>query len=278
MNRQKPEKIFIFNRQGQIVLPAGLSREASLESGIDLSEQVARDFGTAINTDDNRVFTASDPDGIARFSVLLLPGNTPLDGYRSEPLRSLIHGFSYNRVLRMYHLAQWREESRFCGSCGHPNTDAGNGEYARVCPRCGRKEFPRISPAILVLIKNEQDEALLAHNNNFKNNVYSLIAGFMEAGENLENTVAREVREEVGLEVENITFVTSQSWPFPNSLMAGFEATYKSGVIQCDKKEIADAKWFSRDNLPELPGQGSVSRFIIDRWLREPVHFPEKAP
>jgi NAD+ diphosphatase len=126
-----------------------------------------------------------------------------------------------------------------------------------------------------VLIKNEHDEALLAHNNNFKDNVYSLIAGFMEAGENLENTVAREVREEVGLEIESITFVTSQNWPFPNSLMAGFEAKYKSGVIRCDTKEIADAKWFSRANLPELPAKGSVSRFIIDRWLDEAAHVSE---
>jgi NAD+ diphosphatase len=269
MNRQKTEKIFIFRRPGQMVLPAGFSLESRLGEGIAFSGRIEREF---IEGREDRLFSAADPDGNGPCSVLLLPADVPLpDNYRWEPLRSLIHGFSYNRALRMYHLAQWREESRFCGSCGHLNTDAEHGEYARVCPRCGRKEFPRISPAILVLIKNERGEALLAHNNNFKDNVYSLIAGFLEAGENLENTVMREVREEVGLEIDSVTFVTSQSWPFPNSLMVGFEAKHKSGVIRCDQKEIADAKWFSRANLPELPGKGSVSRFIIDKWLNEPA-------
>jgi NAD+ diphosphatase len=256
-----------------MVVPRGLPPGAVLEGGIGFDERIAYDFGALMR---DRLFQASDPNGREWFSGLLLPAEAPppllslLEAeYRCEPLRSLIHGFSYNQALRMYHLAQWREESRYCGRCGHPNGDADNGEYARLCPRCGRKEFPRISPAILVLIKNERDEALLAHNVNFKDNVYSLIAGFMEAGENLQNTVAREVREEVGIEVCDITFGTSQSWPFPNSLMVGFEAQYKSGVIQCDTKEIADARWFSRDCLPELPGKGSVSRFLIDRWLAE---------
>jgi NAD+ diphosphatase len=254
-----------------MVVPRELPPGAVLEDGIDFDERIAHDFGAVMQT---RLFKASDPDGRKWFSVLLLPAEEPpalllKEGFRCEPLRSLIHGFSYNRVLRMYHLAQWREESRYCGRCGHPNKDADNGEYAHLCPHCGRKEFPRISPAILVLIKNERDEALLAHNVNFKDNMYSLIAGFMEAGENLQNTVAREVREEVGIEVCDITFGTSQSWPFPNSLMVGFEARYKSGVIRCDTKEIADARWFSRDHLPELPGKGSVSRFLIDTWLGE---------
>jgi NAD+ diphosphatase len=267
VDRQGTEKIFIFTRQGHIVVPSDFPQNALFERGIDFDGRLERDFRAPIK---DFLFTASDPDGKELFSVLLLAENAVLgDGYRSEPLRSGIGDFSYNRALRMYHLAQWREESRYCGSCGHANEDMDHGEYARICPHCGRKEFPRVSPAILVLIKNEKDEVLLAHNVKFRDNVYSLIAGFMEAGENLENTVAREVREEVGLEVCDITFVTSQSWPFPNSLMVGFEARYKSGVIRCDKKEIADARWFSPASLPELPGKGSVSRFIIDKWRDE---------
>jgi NAD+ diphosphatase len=249
-------------------VPDSLPPGTPLEDGLDFDRRIEEDFGPLIQTG---LFTASDPGGGEVFSVLLLPDETPLYAdYRVEPLRALIHDFAYNRLLRMYHLAQWRAESRYCGSCGQPNTDAPNGEYARLCPRCGRKEFPRISPAVLVLIKNEKDEALLAHNRNFKNNVYSLIAGFMEAGENLENTVRREVREEVGLEVEGITFITSQSWPFPNSLMAGFTAVCRGGAIRCDNDEITDARWFSRGNLPDIPGQGSVSRFIIDQWINSP--------
>ncbi|MDR1469623.1 MAG: NAD(+) diphosphatase [Spirochaetaceae bacterium] len=273
MDEQNPGNIFIFTRQGQMVVPIDFPSDAAaaLEDGICFDERIMHDFGALIH---DRLFRASDPDGREWFSVLLLPADEPPpvllpEGFRAEPLRSLIHGFAYNRALRMYHLAQWREESRYCGRCGHLNGEAAHGEYARLCPRCGRKEFPRISPAILVLIKNEQDEVLLAHNVNFKDNVYSLIAGFMEAGENLQNTVTREVREEVGIEIRDITFGTSQSWPFPDSLMVGFEARYQSGVVRCDKKEIADAQWFSRDHLPELPGKGSVSRFLIDKWRGE---------
>jgi NAD+ diphosphatase len=273
MDGQTSGNIFIFTRQGQMAVPLGFPPDAGLEDGIGFDEHITHDFGAFMP---GRLFRASDPDGRKWFAVLLLPADElpPVrlllkEEYRCEPLRSLIHGFSYNRALRMYHLAQWREESRYCGRCGQPNGDTDTGEYARLCPRCGRKEFPRISPAILVLIRNKRDEALLAHNVNFKDNMYSLIAGFMEAGENLENTVAREVREEVGIEVCDITFRTSQSWPFPHSLMAGFEARYKSGVVRCDKKEITDARWFSRDHLPELPGKGSVSRFLIDQWREE---------
>jgi NAD+ diphosphatase len=269
MEGRNPETIFIFTRQGQMMVPVDVPPGAALEDGIRFDERISHDFGALMQ---DGLFRASDPDGRKWFSVLLLPAGEPppfplKERYRCEPLRSLIHGFSYNRALRMYHLAQWREDSRYCGRCGHLNEDALGGEYARLCPHCGRKEFPRISPAILVLIKNERDEVLLAHNVNFKDNVYSLIAGFMEAGENLENAVAREVREEVGIEIRDITFGTSQSWPFPHSLMAGFEAHYQSGVIRCDNQEITDARWFSRSHLPELPGKGSVSRFLIDKWL-----------
>jgi NAD+ diphosphatase len=172
---------------------------------------------------------------------------------------------SPGRVLRAYHIAQWRRESRFCGACGAANGDA-PGELARLCPACGRLEFPRISPAVIVIIQNERGEALLAHNKKFAPGVYSLIAGFNEAGENLEAAVAREVREEVGLEVRDIRYAASQPWPFPNSLMLGFSARRASGEIRPDGVEIEDAQWFPRDRLPLLPGPGSVSRHLIRLW------------
>jgi NAD+ diphosphatase len=270
MQKHKTKTIFLFTPSGGLLFPHDFPAEGAplgaLEGGIGFDERVEASFYAPLR---ERLFTACDPGGGEAFSALLLREGEPPPFWRVLPLRALIHGFAYSRPLRMYHLAQWRDESRYCGSCGAANADAGGGEYARVCPRCGRKEFPRISPAVLVLIKNERGQALLAHNVNFRHNVYSLIAGFMEAGENLERAVEREVREEVGLTVRGITFVTSQSWPFPNSLMAGFEARYHSGGIRCDKREIADARWFSRGNLPELPAKGSVSRFIIDKWLCE---------
>lgn len=197
-------------------------------------------------------------------------------GWRSMQTRQAVHLMSAGQtingsgpaghLLRAYHLAQWRRDSVFCGTCGSKNADADN-ETARVCPACGRREYPRISPAIIVLIINDQDQALLAHNINFTAGIYSLIAGFNEAGETLEATVARETREEVGLEVRDIRYVTSQPWPFPNSLMLGFTARYAEGTIKVDGAEIEDARWFNRNRLPDLPGKGSVSRHIINLWL-----------
>ncbi|GHV96045.1 hypothetical protein AGMMS50293_23650 [Spirochaetia bacterium] len=195
--------------------------------------------------------------------------------WRAVPVRQtlplLTNGFvegkgSLGRLFRAYHIAQWRQESRFCGSCGTKNTDA-PGELARLCPACGRLEFPRISPAVITIIINDEDKALLAHNKKFTPGVYSLIAGFNEAGESLEATVARETLEEVNIAIRDIRYIASQPWPFPNSLMLGFCARYASGTIRPDGIEIEDAQWFSRDALPKLPAPGSVSRYLIGLWL-----------
>ena len=170
------------------------------------------------------------------------------------------------RILRSFHIGQWRRESRFCGSCGSRNRDS-DSEVARLCPSCGRLEYPRISPAVITLITNDKNETLLAHNKKFTSKIYSLVAGFNEAGESLETTVAREIREEVSIEVCDIRYICSQPWPFPNSLMIGFAARYAGGSIRADGFEIEDAYWFARDRLPLLPATGSVSRYLIDLWL-----------
>jgi NAD+ diphosphatase len=172
-----------------------------------------------------------------------------------------------SRIFRAYHVMQWRRESVYCGVCGGRTIDASD-ELARLCPVCGRREYPRISPAIIVLVTNDRDEALLAHNKKFPGGVYSLIAGFAEAGENLETAAAREVREEAGIEIDGIRYEASQPWPFPNSLMIGFTARHVRGEIRPDGEEIEDARWFRRDALPKLPGPGSVSRYLINRWLK----------
>jgi NAD+ diphosphatase len=173
-------------------------------------------------------------------------------------------------VFRLYHVLQWREESRFCGSCGAANGDSPE-ELARLCPRCGRLEYPRISPAVITLVVNDRGEALLAHNRKFSENIYSLVAGFVEPGESLEEAAAREIREEVNLDVKDLRFVTSQGWPFPNSLMVGFVARHAGREIVCDGIEILDARWFSAEKVHsgevKLPGPGSVSLFIIKKWL-----------
>jgi NAD+ diphosphatase len=207
---------------------------------------------------------------------LMSPADPLPHGFSAAPVRGVLQVLTgereadgrgpLGRLLRAFHIAQWRAESRFCGSCGGRNTDA-EGELARYCPACGRLEFPRISPAVITLIINDEGKALLAHNKKFSAGVYSLIAGFNEAGESLEATVAREIREEVGLEVRDIRYVASQPWPFPNSLMLGFTARYASGELRPDGLEIVDARWFGRDDLPLLPGYGSVSRSLVEAWI-----------
>jgi NAD+ diphosphatase len=249
-----------------------LSRELLREPFWDqLPRDPSREPGTG-----TAYFETPIADGKETLGTYLLDHAVSLpSGWRTVPIRETLSSGArgilsgegdIGRLFRAYHIMQWRRESAFCGGCGSPNVDAPD-ELARLCPACGRREYPRISPAIIVLITNEKDEALLAHNIKFMGGIYSLIAGFNEAGESLETTVAREVREEVGVEVEDIRYVASQPWPFPNSLMIGFTARYARGEIKPDGVEIEDARWFRREDLPKLPGAGSVSRYLINRWL-----------
>jgi len=205
-----------------------------------------------------------------------IPSNMTLPkNWRAVPVRQAISVLNSNladgrgslgRMLRAFHIAKWRQDSRFCGSCGAGNADV-PGAAERKCPVCGRNEFPRISPAIIVIITDSNNRILLAHNKKFKTGVYSHISGFNDAGESLESTVSREICEEVGIKVRDIVYIKSQPWPFPNSLMLGFKAVYASGTIRCDGVEIEDAKWFTKDNLPALPAPGTISCYLIDRWL-----------
>jgi NAD+ diphosphatase len=142
------------------------------------------------------------------------------------------------------------------------------GERAKVCPKCGYLAYPRIAPAIIVAILNG-DKILLAHNRNFRNNIYSLIAGYVEPGETFEQCVAREVGEEVGIRVKNIKYFGSQPWPFPYSIMVAFTAEYDGGEITPDGFEIVDAGWYSHDNLPFIPAKGSVARKLIDLYIEK---------
>ncbi|NLZ63487.1 MAG: NAD(+) diphosphatase [Lentisphaerae bacterium] len=160
-------------------------------------------------------------------------------------------------------LLDWRKHTRYCSACGvilQEKTE----ERARVCPACGELYYPRISPAVIVAVHRDE-KILLAHNVNFAPGVYSLVAGYVEPGESLEQAVAREVREEVGLQIRGIRYWGSQAWPFPSStLMVGFEADYASGDICPDGQEISEAGWFALNQLPSLHRPGSISRRIID--------------
>jgi len=219
-------------------------------------------------------FRAPTADGKSSILVYLDDESAELaDGWTESPVRSVLTAAvgadaraPLEDFFRAYHIAQWRIESAFCGRCGARNVDASD-ELARLCPACGKREYVRISPAIITLVTRDDGRALLAHNSKFRPGLYSLVAGFVEAGENLEQTVAREIREEVGVEVKDIRYRASQAWPFPNSLMLGFTARWASGEPRPDKIEIEDVAWFSRDALPEIPPPGSISRALLDTWL-----------
>jgi NAD+ diphosphatase len=165
-------------------------------------------------------------------------------------------------AARASQLLTWDREHRFCGACATP-TERAAGEAARVCPACGLRAYPRISPVIMVLIHRGR-EILLARNRRNTTGTFSALAGFVEAGETLEQTVVREVREEVGVSVRDIRYFGSQSWPFPHSLMVAFTAVYEAGEVVPDGLEIAEARFFDIDALPQTPAAGlSIASRLI---------------
>jgi len=168
---------------------------------------------------------------------------------------------------RAMQIAEWTRTHRHCGVCGAPMRRQ-PGERAMQCTGCGFTAYPRIAPAMMVLVRRD-DRILLGRAANFAPGVYSALAGFVEAGESLEECVHREVFEEVNLEVRNLRYFQSQSWPFPHSLMLAFVAEYASGELRPNPDELVDARWFGLDELPQLPGRFSISRALIDSVLDE---------
>jgi NAD+ diphosphatase len=166
---------------------------------------------------------------------------------------------------RGFQLINWERTSQFCGSCGHRMKQSTD-EVAKVCPSCGFRNYPRISPAIIVAVTRE-NRILLARAFRFPYKLYSVIAGFVEPGETLEDCVRREIREEVGVEVMNIRYFGSQPWPFPNSLMIAFTADYAGGELRIDEKEIMDAGWYAPKELPPIPDKVSIARRLIDSFV-----------
>jgi NAD+ diphosphatase len=167
-------------------------------------------------------------------------------------------------AARAFQTLEWSTAHAFCGRCGTP-TVFSTTESARVCPACGATHFPRITPAVITVVRRGP-EILLARGLRFGPRFYSLIAGFVEAGETLEQAVEREVMEEVGISVSDVTYFGSQSWPFPSQLMVGFTAHHAGGELQINESEISDARWVSPAAFPddiELPTNYSISGRLI---------------
>ena len=195
-------------------------------------------------------------------------GTTPPTGMSFEGLRQVYGRLDENLfwiAARAVQIIDWDRTHQFCGRCGI-ELKMKTTERAKECPQCGLLHFPRLAPAIIVLVERG-NELLLARSRHFLPGMYSVLAGFVEPGESLEEAVVREVKEEVGMDVKDIKYFGSQPWPFPHSLMIGFTATYAGGQISLDDSEIEEAGWFTADNLPRIPSKISIARKLIDGFL-----------
>ena len=214
-------------------------------------------------------------DGRHCYAIELAEESRPPKGMLFEGLRQV-----YGRLdedlfwiaTRAVQIVDWDRTHKFCGRCGS-QLRLKTTERAKECPKCGLLHFPRLAPAIIVLVERG-DKLLLARSRHFMPGMYSVLAGFVEPGESLEEAVIREVKEEVGVTVKDIRYFGSQPWPFPHSLMIGFTATYAGGEISLDDSEIEDAGWFTADTLPQIPGKISIARKLIDWFLDKQGRMP----
>ncbi|HET7567322.1 MAG TPA: NAD(+) diphosphatase [Gaiellaceae bacterium] len=163
-------------------------------------------------------------------------------------------------ATRAVHLLGWEETHRFCGRCGTAS-ERSAAELVRVCPACGLATYPRISPAVIMAVRREERVLLARRPGNTQ--FWSVLAGFVEPGETLEQAVAREVDEEVGLAVADVRYVGSQPWPFPSQLMVGFTCRWTAGEIRLDEAELAEAGWFAPDELPPIPPPFTIANRLI---------------
>lgn len=190
-------------------------------------------------------------------------------------LRQMLAGADdrvFQLLARASQLATWQHDHCFCPRCG-TGLIQHEKDLAKECGNCGLLQYPRLSPCVIMLV-SDGDYCLLGHGHNFVPGVYSTLAGFIEVGETAEAAVAREVFEETGIRVKNVRYFSSQPWPFPHSLMLGFTAEYASGDIFIQPEELADAQWFHVDELPDLPTSFSISRFLINDFIRSRGRVP----
>jgi NAD+ diphosphatase len=206
--------------------------------------------------------------GVDCYAVCLAEGCEPPAGLAFEPLRPLLmrveEGLGGVAGLAVQ-ITEWERTHRFCGRCGGPTEDA-PGERAKRCAACELHAFPRVAPAVIVRV-TRGEEILLARGRRFADPIYSVLAGFVDPGESLEQAVHREMREEAAIEVGELAYFGSQPWPFPHSLMVAFTAQWESGELRIDEEELVDARWFRRDALPDLAPPLSIARRLIDDWI-----------
>jgi NAD+ diphosphatase len=247
-----------FAFQGELLVVRGDGPKISIPSSSDLSEIPFSDTSPRLGP-----VTRPGDKWVSLAAAAALPRNMSLITLRD------VHGVLGERTFieagRAFQLMKWSQKNRYCGQCGTSMKDLPD-ETARECPACKNVNHPPVSPAIIVAIERGR-HLLLARSPRFPQGRYSVIAGFVEPGETLEETVERETMEEVSLKIKNIRYFGSQPWPFPHSLMVGFKAEWDSGEIAVDGVEIEDAGWYMPGSFPALPPDISIARRLIDDFL-----------
>ncbi len=255
------------------------------ENEAGVTELVTTPSFEAPLTESHRYFLGTDEDGVSYFALQKdsLPG--PIDqSARAAGLREAGMLLSPREAGLMVHavaLENWQRMHRFCSRCGERTSIAAAG-HIRRCPACGAEHYPRTDPAVIMLVTDEEDRALLGRQVHWPEGRFSTLAGFVEPGETIEAAVRREVHEEAGIAIGHVEYVASQPWPFPSSLMLGFIAQATSAEITVDGEEIEEARWFSREELREameagkvLPPYGvSIAARLIELWYGKPLPKP----
>jgi NAD+ diphosphatase len=265
-----PAHLFVFQGDRLLVRPDGERARPLAEADLsDSSVTLLRRIYLGYLVDERGAQTDCYAGEIA--------ADTPIPaGLMADGLRQLYPALGDNLFAvagRAIQLVAWDRTHRYCGQCGAATETLAH-ERAKQCPSCGLISYPRISPAIIIAVVKRNDgdaRVLLARNHRFPTGRYSVLAGYVEPGETLEECARREVCEEVGIDIKNIRYFGSQPWPFPNSLMIGFTAEYERGEITLEEGELADARWFSAGALPELPPKMTIARRLIDWFCGETV-------
>ncbi len=209
------------------------------------------------NLEGNPCYALELAEGLALPEGLTLEGLRQVYGRLDEDLFWL--------AARAIQIVDWDRTHQFCSRCGTPTVQRET-ERSKECPKCGQIHFPRLAPAVIVLVERG-NQLLMARSRHFAPGLFSVLAGFVEPGETLEEAVAREVKEESGILVKDIRYFGSQPWPFPHSLMIGFTAKYAGGEIILEDSELEAAGWYTVDNLPPQPGKISIARKLIDSFV-----------
>ncbi|MCQ0023788.1 NAD(+) diphosphatase [Streptomyces somaliensis DSM 40738] len=252
------------------------------------TELVMTPSSEARGTGGPRYFLGTDEDGVSYFALQedSLPGPTDQSA-RHAGLREaglLLDARDAALMVHAVALENWQRLHPFCARCGE-RTDVAAAGHVRRCPACGAEHYPRTDPAVIMLVTDVHDRALLGRQVHWPKGRFSTLAGFVEPGETIEQSVAREVYEEAGVTVGEVRYVASQPWPFPSSLMLGFTARATSSEIDVDGDEIEEARWFSREELADafvsgevLPPYGiSIAKHLIETWYGRPLPRPGAA-